>query len=88
LGSCVNGGVYDAKGLPTGLPISWLLPTRLPTGIGFLDVKGCLKFFRVAFRRFSVWSFSMLSSWGFLLVVSPVYGYYILDVVDGGKRLD
>ena len=49
----------------------------------FLDVKGCLKFFRGAFRRFSAWSFSMLLAWGFLLVVSPDCGHCILCNVDG-----
>ncbi len=35
-------------------------------GIGFLDVKGCLKFFGVVFRGVFAWEKSMLLSWGFL----------------------
>ena len=54
----------------------------------FLDVNGCLKFFRGAFRRFSAWSFSMLLALGFLLVVSPDYGHYICSYVDGAESLD
>jgi hypothetical protein len=56
-------------------------------GIGFLDVKGCLKFFNGVFRGVFAWEKSMLSALRFLVVVSPDYGHYIFGVVDGGFYL-
>ena len=51
--------------------------------IGFLDVKGCLKFFNGVFRGVFAWEKSILSALGFLVVVSPDYGHYIFCDVDG-----
>ena len=56
--------------------------------IGFLDVKGCLKFFGAVFRGVFAWLKSMLSALGFLIVVSPDYGHYISVNVDGVECLD
>jgi hypothetical protein len=55
--------------------------------IGFLDVKGCLKFFNGVFRGVFAWGKSMLSALGFLIVVSPDCGRYLFGVVDGGVFL-
>jgi hypothetical protein len=56
--------------------------------IGFLDVKGCVKFFGAVFRGVFAWTFSMLSALGFLIVVSPDCGRYLFGVVDGGVYRD
>jgi hypothetical protein len=56
-------------------------------GIGFLDVKGCVKFFGAVFRGVFAWEKSMLSALGFLVVVSPDCGRYLFGVVDGGVFL-
>ena len=64
------------------------LNCQMPDRGMFLDVKGCLKICRGAFRRFFVWSFSMCSALGFPIVVSPVDGHYILGYVDGVECLD
>ena len=50
---------------------------------GFLDVIGCLKFFRGVFSVVFAWEKSMLSRWMFRLVVSPDYGHYYFGNVDG-----
>jgi hypothetical protein len=55
---------------------------------GFLDVKGCVKFFGAVFRGVFAWTFSMLSALGFLIVVSPDCGRYLFGVVDGGVYRD
>jgi hypothetical protein len=49
----------------------------------FLDVKACLKFFGAVFCGVFAWEKSMLLSLGFLLVLSPDCGCYILCNVDG-----
>lgn len=54
----------------------------------FLDVYGCLKFFRGVFRQFFVWLKSMLLAWGFVVVVSPDCGRYISVNVDGAKSVE
>ena len=54
----------------------------------FLDVNGCLKFFRVVFRQFFTWSFSMLLALGFVIVVSPDEGHYISVNVVGAESHD
>jgi hypothetical protein len=56
--------------------------------IGFLDVKGCLKFFNGVFRGVFAWEKSMLSALRFLIVVSPDCRRYLFGVVDGGVFLD
>jgi len=57
-------------------------------GIGFLAVKGCLKFFDGVFRGVFAWGKSMLSALGFLIVVEGDAGHYLFGVVDGGFFLD
>ena len=67
--------------------LSLLYNRCVARGNVFLDVEGCLKFFRVAFRQFFAWSFSMLLAWGFVVVVSPDCGHYICSYVDGADCL-
>ena len=57
-------------------------------GKWFFVVNACLKLFRVVFRRFFAWSFSMLLEVVFLVVVSPDCGHYISVNVDGVECLD
>jgi hypothetical protein len=57
-------------------------------GIGFLDVKGCLKFFNGVFRGVFAWEKSMLSALRLLMVINHGYRVLILHGVDGGFYLD
>jgi hypothetical protein len=86
-----------SKGLPSGILsivyyyvhcgfIRWCRLAYV-RGIGFLDVKGCVKFFGAVFRGVFAWEKSMLSALGFLIVVSPDCGRYLFGVVDGGFYL-
>lgn len=59
-----------------------------PRSIGFLDVKGCLKFFGAVLERFFAWEKSMLLSSGFLSVAKPDEWLSKLDVVYGVNNLD
>ena len=77
----VQGGSLDVR----GKVFSALADVR---SNAFLDVKGCLKFFGAVFRGVFAWLKSMLSSLGFLIVVSPDAGHYLFSVIDGGFLLD
>jgi hypothetical protein len=56
--------------------------------IGFLAVKGCVKFFGAVFRGVFAWEKSMLSALGFLIVVRHPIRRYLFGVVDGGFFFD
>jgi hypothetical protein len=64
------------------------LNCQMPDRGMFLDVEACVKVFCAVLLCFFVWSFSMLSGWVFLVVVSPVDGCYISVNVDGVECLD
>ncbi len=53
-----------------------------------LAVEGCSNVFGGCFSRVFVWSFSMLSGLGFLMVVSPDCLRYFRVNVDGAECLD
>ena len=55
---------------------------------GFLDVIGCLKFFRGVFSVVFAWEKSMLSRWVFMVVCSPDCGHYSLGNVDGVESVE
>jgi hypothetical protein len=55
---------------------------------GFSAIVACLKGFQRCFWLKNPWSFSMVSSLGFLAMVSPAQRHYKFGYVDGVDCLD